>query len=52
MRQKTLIGAALLLVLLSAAACGVKNDLQTPDGQRTPHGQYDPSKPLPSTTDQ
>jgi hypothetical protein len=34
------LGLALLL-----AGCGVKNDLVKPNGQSTPRGQADPSKP-------
>jgi len=46
MRYGTLLkGALLVLLLASASACGVKNDLQTPDGQKTAHGQVNPSNP-------
>ncbi|HWE05587.1 MAG TPA: lipoprotein [Rhizomicrobium sp.] len=33
------------LVLFSLAGCGVKNDLVMPDGNKTPKGEKDPSKP-------
>ena len=39
----------LLLMLASLTACGVKNDLVKPNGQPTPSGERDPSRP-PSTT--
>jgi predicted small lipoprotein YifL len=32
-------------ILLSAAGCGVKNDLVLPDGKATPKGEKDTSKP-------
>jgi len=35
-------------VALSVAGCGVKNDLEKPNGQPVKKGQTDPSKP-PST---
>jgi predicted small lipoprotein YifL len=34
-----------LLLLAAATACGVKNDLLTPDGQKTDQKQNDPSRP-------
>jgi hypothetical protein len=42
MRRALLIAAALGLLL---TGCGVKNDLVKPNGQSTPRGQADPSKP-------
>lgn len=30
---------------LSLAACGVKNELETPSGHKTPDGQTNPSTP-------
>jgi predicted small lipoprotein YifL len=39
----------LLALIATLAACGVKNDLIKPNGQPTPAGERDPSKP-PSTT--
>lgn len=46
MTQNHLFKATVLLLLLvSATACGVKNDLMTPDWQKTTAGQTDPSKP-------
>ena len=39
----------LFLMLASLTACGVKNDLTKPNGQPTPAGKRDPSRP-PSTT--
>jgi hypothetical protein len=41
--MKALVIAAALGFLL--AGCGVKNDLVKPNGQSTPRGQADPSKP-------
>jgi len=35
----------LLLMLASLAACGVKNDLVKPNGQSSPRGETDPSRP-------
>lgn len=35
----------LLAVSLALAACGVKSDLFTPDGKKTPQDQHDPSRP-------
>ncbi len=35
----------LLIALLGLAACGVKNDLQKPDGTTTPKNTADPSRP-------
>jgi hypothetical protein len=37
----------LLLVALGLmlASCGVKNDLEKPDGTATPRDEHDPSKP-------
>ena len=38
----------LLLVLslvLSAASCGTKSNLELPNGNQTPKGQKDPSRP-------
>ncbi|HVZ92238.1 MAG TPA: lipoprotein [Rhizomicrobium sp.] len=32
-------------LVVSLAACGVKNDLVLPDGKQTAKGQKDPSKP-------
>ena len=49
-RRKT--ASALFLAALMAtslSACGVKNDLVKPNGQPTPSGERDPSRP-PSTT--
>jgi predicted small lipoprotein YifL len=37
--------ALLFLATLLLAACGVKSDLDLPDGKPTPQGQQDPSKP-------
>ncbi len=37
--------ALLLLASLLLAACGVKSDLETPNGNPTPADQQDPSKP-------
>jgi predicted small lipoprotein YifL len=34
-----------VILALSLAGCGVKNDLVMPDGKPTPKGQKDPSKP-------
>lgn len=34
-------------VALTAASCGVKSDLVTPDGKPTAKGEKDPSKPPP-----
>jgi len=34
-----------LLLLAALTACGVKNDLVTPDGKPTPKTQRDPSQP-------
>ena len=34
-----------LLFAASLASCGVKNDLELPNGKPTPKGQHDPSKP-------
>lgn len=46
MKHATVLKVALLTVLLAAAAaCGVKNELQTPSGKETPHGQTNPSTP-------
>jgi predicted small lipoprotein YifL len=45
----------LVLVLslaLAIASCGVKNDLVTPDGNPTPKGEKDPSKPPPQQQQQ
>jgi hypothetical protein len=36
-----------LWLALAVASCGVKNDLVTPDGNPTPKGEKDPSKPPP-----
>ncbi len=36
---------ALLALTFMLAACGVKSDLERPDGKDTPAGQQDPSKP-------
>lgn len=33
------------VMLLSLAACGIKSDLVTPSGHKTPTDQTDPSKP-------
>jgi hypothetical protein len=41
MKQAFVIIALALLVV----SCGVKNDLIKPNGQATPKGQPDPSKP-------
>jgi predicted small lipoprotein YifL len=38
------LAAAAILVLM-LASCGVKNDLDLPDGKQTAKGQHDPSKP-------
>ena len=35
----------MVLVSLLLVACGVKSDLETPDGKPTPSDQQDPSKP-------
>lgn len=35
----------LLVMALALAACGVKNDLLTPQGKSTPKSDTDPSKP-------
>ncbi len=37
--------AAVALLALMLASCGVKNDLVLPDGKQTAKGQHDPSKP-------
>jgi predicted small lipoprotein YifL len=37
--------AAVALVALMLASCGVKNDLVLPDGKQTAKNQHDPSKP-------
>ena len=37
--------AFLLIALLFVAACGTKNDLDTPSGKPTPAHEQDPSKP-------
>jgi predicted small lipoprotein YifL len=42
MMLRLIVAAALVLTL---ASCGVKNDLQLPDGKQTAKGQHDPSKP-------
>jgi predicted small lipoprotein YifL len=34
-----------VLLALTAASCGVKSDLQKPDGTTTPKNTPDPSKP-------
>jgi predicted small lipoprotein YifL len=46
-RFSSLTGPMLLLITLALAvtACGVKNDLEKPNGQTTPRGEPDPSKP-------
>ncbi|HTP77621.1 MAG TPA: lipoprotein [Rhizomicrobium sp.] len=46
------VRAALALALaLSLAGCGVKSDLQLPDGSTTPKSEKDPSKPpAPNTS--
>ena len=36
---------ALIALTLMLTACGVKSDLERPDGKDTPAGQQDPSKP-------
>jgi predicted small lipoprotein YifL len=41
----TLFLAALLTTAFALSACGVKNDLQKPDGTTTPKTAPDPSKP-------
>lgn len=47
--KRTIARALALLfasvMLLGLAACGVKSDLVTPSGHKTPAGQTDPSKP-------
>jgi len=43
--------ALAVILALSLAGCGVKNDLVMPDGKPTPKGQKDPSKP-PTTQQQ
>jgi predicted small lipoprotein YifL len=35
---------------LSVSGCGVKSDLQLPDGSNNPKGEKDPSKPPAPTT--
>lgn len=35
----------LVAVSLALAACGIKTDLLTPDGKKTPENKHDPSKP-------
>jgi hypothetical protein len=46
-RFASLAGPMLLCVTLALAvtACGVKDDLSKPNGQTTPRGEPDPSKP-------
>ena len=39
------VRAAVLLLALCLTACGVKNDLTKPNGETTPRGTQDPSKP-------
>jgi hypothetical protein len=43
--------ALIVALAFGVASCGVKNDLVTPDGNPTPKGEKDPSKP-PSTQQQ
>ena len=44
--MRTALGLALAFAfLLSASGCGVKNDLEKPNGQPTQKGEKDPSKP-------
>ena len=37
--------ALILLASLLLASCGVKSDLEMPNGKPTPNDQQDPSKP-------
>ena len=37
--------ALILLASLLLASCGVKSDLETPNGKPTPSDEQDPSKP-------
>jgi hypothetical protein len=41
-----------LCLAFALASCGVKNDLVTPDGNPTPKGEKDPSKPPPTQQQQ
>jgi len=41
-----------LVLALAVASCGVKNDLVKPDGNPTPKGEKDPSKPPPTQQQQ
>jgi predicted small lipoprotein YifL len=41
-----------LVLALAVASCGVKNDLVMPDGNPTPKGEKDPSKPPPTQQQQ
>jgi|BarGraIncu00222A_1022003.scaffolds.fasta_scaffold218514_2 predicted small lipoprotein YifL len=38
------------MLALGVSGCGVKSDLQLPDGSTTPKGEKDPSKPPAPTT--
>jgi len=48
----TLRLALALVLALAVASCGVKNDLVMPDGNPTPKGEKDPSKPPPQQQQQ
>jgi hypothetical protein len=48
----TLRFALALVLALAVASCGVKNDLVKPDGNPTPKGEKDPSKPPPTQQQQ
>ena len=41
-----------LALALAVWGCGVKNDLVMPDGNPTPKGEKDPSKPPPTQQQQ
>ena len=43
--RKIMHRALALAILFAVAGCGVKSDLETPDGKTTPKTQHDPSKP-------